>query len=103
MVVLPQRVAGPVTPLYRPRKYELVAVFWLDAQHDSAYDGTAEGYTPSLPLLEDAGYFVKRTRDTVTLASCIERETGTVRFLVNIPTKLVQRIETREPSKKEVQ
>jgi len=86
-----------MTPLYRPRKYELVAVHWVDAQHDAEYDGTAEGYTPSLPVLEDVGFFVKRTRDTVTLASCIERETGTVRFLVNIPTKLVSRIETREP------
>ena len=86
-----------MTPLYRPRKYELVAVHWLDAQHDSSYDGTAEGYEPALASLEDVGFFVKRKGGILTLASCIERKTGTVRFLVDIPLKLVSSIETREP------
>ena len=86
-----------MTPLYRPRKYELVAVHWVDAQHDAEYDGTAEGYTPSLASLEDVGFFVTRKNGMIVLASCIERESGTIRFLVNIPTKLVSSIVTREP------
>jgi hypothetical protein len=89
-----------MTPLYRPRKHELVAVYWVDAQHDSSYDGTAEAYEPSLASLEDVGFFVKRTKESITLASCIERKTSTVRFMVDIPTKLVSRIETREPEAK---
>ena len=79
--------------LYRPRKLERVEVLWKDAQADSVYDGTVEGYADTaLPLLEDVGYFVKWTKEVLVLASCRELDSGTVRFMLKIPRKLVLEI-----------
>ena len=83
--------------LYRPRKLERVEVLWKDAQADSVYDGTVEGYADTaLPLLEDVGYFVKWTKEVLVLASCRELDSGTVRFMLKIPRKLVLEIRPLE-------
>lgn len=78
--------------LKRPQPLERVEVVWVDAQADAEFDGDPASYAPSLPVLEDIGYFVRMTRDTLTLASCREQRTGTVRFMLNIPRKLVREI-----------
>lgn len=78
--------------LYRPKKLERVEVVWVDAQADSEYDGDPDAYAPALPVLEDVGYFVKIGREMVTLAACREPKSGTVRFMLNIPRKLVREI-----------
>lgn len=83
----------PLPKLYRPSRLERVEVVWVDAQADSVYDGTVEGYEDTdLPLLEDMGYFVKMDRKVVVLASCREPASGTVRFMLKIPRALVREI-----------
>lgn len=87
----------PPVKLYRPRKLERVEVAWKDAQADSVYDGTVEGYADTaLPVLEDIGYFVKLDKEVLVLASCREVESGTVRFMLKIPRKLVLEIRPLE-------
>ena len=85
-------------PLYRPRLLERVEVVWKDAQHDSQFDGDPAHYKPALALLTNIGYFVRLTRDTVTLASCRD-EAGTSRWYDDIPRVLVREIRSLEPTK----
>lgn len=78
--------------IVRPQKLERVEVVWVDAQADAEFDGDPDSYSATLAELEDIGYFVRLTRDTLTLASCREPKTGTVRFMLNIPRKLVREV-----------
>jgi hypothetical protein len=82
--------------LYRPAKLERIEVVWSDAQHDAEFDGNADSYEAALSACEDIGYFVRLTRDTLTLASCREPKTGTVRFMLNIPRTLIREIRSLE-------
>lgn len=88
--------------LYRPAKLERIEVVWEDAQADSEYDGTGEGFDATLPTLEDIGYFVALTRDVLVLAGCREPSTGTVRFLLKIPRKLIREVRSLERPAPEV-
>ena len=84
--------------LYRPRLLERVEVVWRDAQHDSQFDGPADHYKPALAVLTNIGYFVRLTREAVTLASCRD-EAGTARWFDDIPRVLVKEIRSLEPTK----
>lgn len=89
--------------LYRPAKLERVEVLWADAQHDAEFDGDAATYESVLSVCEDIGYFVRLTRDTLTLASCREPKTGTVRFMLNIPRTLIREVRSLERTTKAVE
>lgn len=83
------------TKLYRPTLLERVEVVWRDAQHDSQFDGDPAHYKPALAVLTNIGYFVRLTRETVTLASCRD-EAGTSRWYDDIPRVLVREIRSLE-------
>lgn len=78
--------------LYRPQSMEAVEVVWDDAQYDGEYDGQPGSYDPRLARLTNLGYFVKMTRDSVVLCSCVQVSNGTTRWFVTIPRKLVVEI-----------
>ena len=82
--------------LARPKHLARVEVVWEDAQADSEYDGDGHGFDTSLPLLEDIGYFVALKRDVLVLAACREPASGTVRFMLKIPRRLVKEIRLLE-------
>lgn len=88
--------------LYKPAKLERVEVLWVDAQHDAEFDGDPAAYDGALSTVEDIGYFVAMTRETLTLASCREPKTGTVRFMLNVPRKLVREIRSLDRPTPEV-
>lgn len=77
--------------LHRPRLLEMVAVEWVDAQHDTEFDGNPRDYTGTLAKTTDIGFFVSMTREVTVLASCRDAD-GTTRWLINIPTVNVQSI-----------
>ena len=79
----------PPRPLYRPRKLERVEVAWKDAQADSVYDGTVEGYADtSLPTLEDIGYFVKLDKEVFSQKPFIDYASKSLVLLkVDFPRK----------------
>ena len=89
--------------LYRPKPLELIEVEWSDALYDGDYDGKPEAFDGSLAKLCDCGYFVKRTKDAIVVASCHQPSNGTARWFVTIPLVNVTAIHPcgRRPSGEE--
>ena len=81
---------------------EMVEVVWLDAQYDGDFDGQPETFDGSLARLHNLGYFVKLTKDSVVLVSCVQPSNGTTRWFVTIPRKLVVSIRPIDRPESEV-
>ena len=77
---------------YKPHAMELVEVEWTDSFYDPTYDGDPAEYSTKVARLLNIGYFIKRGRDGIVLASCREATEGTVRHMMTIPRENVRGI-----------
>lgn len=80
-----------------PSSLTPILIHWIDASHDSDQDAKPRDVVGDTPLLMNIGFFVKKTKDAVVLASCLDPKTGTVRWIDTIPLSLVRKIELFQP------
>ncbi len=66
---------------------------WLDAWLDTDAEVTPDNVHEKLQIATDVGLLIKKTRKVVILAANYETDSNLIRFITQIPTVLVLKIE----------